>query len=252
MAKRTKQTTIFEGLANRGNGWEVRVGAWEDSPPERVDHIITDPPFDEETHLGALYDGGNRFGVPEFDPIQPADFVGAFLEIAELWTICFCTTEMTGDYRRAAGSDRWIRAGWWRKPNGAPQRSGDRPAVPGEALAIMHPEGRKVWNGGGKHAFWVHNVARRDRWHPTQKPVGLLREIIEDFTQPGDLVWDPFGGSMAVGAACLFSGRRYLAHELNPAYAKKGVQRLHAAEQGLSREDWLDGQTGMFPAEATK
>lgn len=240
-----KQIPIEEGLAFRGLGWEVRVGAWQDSPPEVVDHIITDPPYDEDTHKNAMYAGGERFGIPAFDPIAPEDFTQAFLMIAERWVVCFGTTEMMGGYKAAAG-DSWIRSGWWRKPNGSPQRSGDRPAVPGEAIAIMHRPGRKVWNGGGKHGFWVHNACRRDRFHPTQKPVALCRELIEDFTDEGDLIWDPFGGSMAMGVAAIITGRRYLAHELNPEWAKKGVERLEAATHGITREDWLNGQLGLF------
>ena len=28
-----------------GNGWTMHLGRWQDSPPEMVDHVISDPPF---------------------------------------------------------------------------------------------------------------------------------------------------------------------------------------------------------------
>jgi len=36
----------------RGEGWEIRTGPWENSPPPEVDVCITDPPFDIATHVG--------------------------------------------------------------------------------------------------------------------------------------------------------------------------------------------------------
>ena len=33
-----------------------------------------------------------------------------------------------------------------------------------------------------------------ERVHPTQKPVGLLKQMIEEFTNPGDVILDLYGG----------------------------------------------------------
>lgn len=233
----------------RGEGWEIRVGKWQDSSPEAdgADHIITDPPYDERTHKGAYYNAGDTFGGIEFPPLHPASIVGPFLQIATRWVVCFCTAEMIGQYNRAAGDACWIRAGWWRANNRSPQRSGDRGAVPGDSLAIMHRPGKKAWNGGGKHAYWEHNVCRGERrFHKTQKPLGLMLELCEDFTDKGELVWDPFGGSMTMGEACIILGRRYLAHEMDEEMAAMGAWRLKAAEHGLTLEAAQRGQTSLL------
>lgn len=229
--------------------WTFTEGRWEDNTPDEseIDHIITDPPYDDRTHEGALYDAGDYFGVDEFDPIDPRTFVDQFLELSSRWVICFCTTEQVGVYSNLAGKDRWIRGGWWYKPNGAPQRSGDRPAVPGEALAIMHPPGKKRWNGGGSKAFYRHNVARGDdRHHLTQKPVSLALELIEDYTEPGNTIWDPFAGLATFGVACVIRGRNYIGCEKNPEYATMATERLEAIEFGLTRADHKAGQVRLL------
>jgi site-specific DNA-methyltransferase (adenine-specific) len=232
-------------MLSDGETWRVIEGKWQESPPDEVDVIIADAPYDERTHKNSAYSGGAKFGVDSFDSIRPADFVPSLINTSNRWVIVFCTTEHIGEYSKAAG-DRWVRAGWWRKRNGAPQFTGDRPAVPGDAIAIMHREGRKRWNGGGKHAYYDHNVCRKDRHHETQKPLPLMIELVEDFTDPGELVWDPYCGSGTTGVACLLTGRRFLGHEMQPRYAEIARDRLTATEQGLTLDDYYAGQTSLF------
>ena len=47
----------------------------------------------------------------------------------------------------------------------------------------------------------------RPRLHTTQKPVDLMRALISDFTNPGELVLDSHAGSGTTGAACIELGR---------------------------------------------
>jgi site-specific DNA-methyltransferase (adenine-specific) len=46
--------------------------------------------------------------------------------------------------------------------------------------------------------------------YPTQKPLGILRRIVQTSSPPGGLVADFFAGSGTTGAACLEAGRRFL------------------------------------------
>jgi DNA modification methylase len=62
--------------------------------------------------------------------------------------------------------------------------------------------------------------------HPTQKPVALMRWIIERYTSPGDLVLDPYMGSGPVARACLDTRRRYIGIEIEEQYCAVAVQRL--------------------------
>jgi ParB/RepB/Spo0J family partition protein len=62
--------------------------------------------------------------------------------------------------------------------------------------------------------------------HPTEKPVPLLRELIEATTAEGQLVADPFGGVASVPAAAKESGRRWWGCEIDAKYHAAGEERL--------------------------
>ena len=66
-----------------------------------------------------------------------------------------------------------------------------------------------------------------NKFHPTQKPVAGLKPLIEAFTQPGDIVLDPFCGSGSTLLAANILYRRYLGIELDPQYHAAAKQRLH-------------------------
>lgn len=249
--------TIQTGDVVEGEGWEVRCGKWQDNPPDQVDHIICDPPYDEETHAGGRHQHGDEIveNVISFDPIDPADIAMPLVEVADRWVLCFCAVEQLGFYREAAG-DAWIRGGIWVKTNPTPQYSGDRPAVWGDGIAILHKplsmgrKGRTRWNGidgkTGKAAVWMSPFCTRDRVHETQKPLSLMRDLIKAFTDPGDLVYDPYGGSMTTGVAAVMAGRKFIGHEMNPDYAAVGVERLQAAVRGADLVSHRSGQGTLF------
>lgn len=65
-----------------------------------------------------------------------------------------------------------------------------------------------------------------NRTHPTEKPVELMRQLIEATTRQGDLVVDPFTGTGASGVACVLTGRRFLGTELDGKYARIARQRI--------------------------
>nr|WP_276599987.1 site-specific DNA-methyltransferase [Nannocystis sp. ILAH1] len=110
----------------------------------------------------------------------------------------------------------------------------------------MHRKGRKRWNGGGHKAFWSVGVEHVDRVHPTQKPLALMLQIISQFTDPGETVFDPFCGSGTTGVAALRLGRRFIGVEFDLEMAAVARERLQAEEAGLSLAAWRAGQTSMF------
>jgi site-specific DNA-methyltransferase (adenine-specific) len=90
--------------------------------------------------------------------------------------------------------------------------------------------GRSTWNAGGKRGIYTHHV--RDgsaHMHPTQKPVPLLKALLQDFTQPGDVVLDPFMGSGTTGIACVELGRRFIGIEQDPTYFALACDRIRQA-----------------------
>ena len=207
-------------------------------PDGSVDAVVTDPPYDERTHSGARTTRGTETvaaGI-DFAPMESvAELVAGTLRVARRWVLAFCSFEMLAAYESAAGR-AWIRSGIWHKPGAMPQLTGDRPAIGGEAVAIMHRKGRKRWNGGGRSAFWSYDVERGEkRHHPTQKPVRLMLDLVRDFTDVGEVILDPFGGSGTTGVAALAEGRRVIIVERDPAYAAIARARCGAADTGC---DW--------------
>jgi len=191
-----------------------------------LDAIITDPPYDQTTHEGARRDAKSRLSPIDFSPIDPSWVVPMLLSTScSGWIICFCSMEMLGDYKRNAG-EWWVRSGFWHRTNGTPQFSGDRPAQPGEGLVIMHgPNSKKSWSRGGHQAFWETSISSGGL-HPTGKPLKLMQMLVNDFTEPGQLILDPFMGSGTTLLAAKNLGRKAIGIEIEEKYCEIAARRL--------------------------
>lgn len=76
----------------------------------------------------------------------------------------------------------------------------------------------------------MRDVPVRDRNHPNEKPVSLVRKFIRAHTDPGDLILDPFGGSGTTAVAALHEGRRCLIVEKDPTYCDIIRRRVAEAQ----------------------
>lgn len=110
-----------------------------------------------------------------------------------------------------------------------------------------------AWNRGHTWNFTnqreMHNFiespvcAGRERWrdpfHPTQKPLRVLRRLVELASRPGDLVVDPFMGVGSTGVAALELGRRFAGCDLVPEFVEAARTRIGAAvpPAGLTAAD---------------
>ena len=248
-------------LAGRARwAYECRDGfALARSLPDRaVTHTFADPPYDERTHKGVKSNkGGNgKDGgadiVVDFDVMRDWGVVPELIRVSDRWVLCFCATSMLRDYAEASG-EAWIREGFWHRTNSAPQLTDDRPSHACEGVAIMHRKGRKRWNRGGSQAFWSGPIETPDRRiHETQKPEWLIREQIEAFTDPDDLIFDPTAGGGTTGVACLQTGRRFIGCEIRPKAHALGLARLEAvAKGGAFGKRERAGQTSIFDTKGT-
>lgn len=75
-------------------------------------------------------------------------------------------------------------------------------------------------------------------FHPTQKPLLLMKKIIEKYTNEEDIVLDCFAGSGSTLEACKIMNRKYIGIELNKKYYEKIVDRLNGIRS--------NGQTSIF------
>lgn len=80
-----------------------------------------------------------------------------------------------------------------------------------------------MWNGMAREGDRREELPRRI--HPTQKPVGLFSDILEDFSKEGETVFDAFGGSGSVLIACEKTGRKCYTMECEPYYTAVIIDR---------------------------
>jgi hypothetical protein len=239
-------------------------------PP--VDHCLQDPPYSEHVHGkqrrmlrgsgGRVAADGERRGEVGFAPLGfealtpelRAEVAARLGVICRRWCLTFCDAESAHCWQDDLTREgmRHIRVGAWIKIAGQPQLSGDRPAVGYEAIEIAHGKGERCrWNNGGHPAVWAFQIATDrngtgDRVHTTQKPLDLMLALVEQFTDPGELILDPFAGSGTTGVAALRLGRRFIGIEKDEKYAAIARERLEAESQGLSLRDARAGQLSLL------
>lgn len=218
-----------------------------------VDIVLSDPPYSEWVHAkvrrgGSVHTPDRKDGVKR--PVISTAAVLGFGSLSDelrdevavwtgkhcrRWSLFFSDVESSHLWKEsltAAGLD-YVRTGAWIKVGATPQFTGDRPASGFEAVTIAHPPGRKRWNGGGKHAVWTHGVERSgERVHTTQKPLSLMTELVAQFTEPNELILDPFMGSGTTLRAAKDLGRRAIGIELEERYCEIAAKRL--AQEVLS------------------
>ncbi len=64
------------------------------------------------------------------------------------------------------------------------------------------------------------------RQHPTQKPVPVMRWILEKYSEPNQTILDPFAGSGTTCVAAKMEGRNYIGIEISEKYCKIAEQRV--------------------------
>jgi site-specific DNA-methyltransferase (adenine-specific) len=192
-----------------------------------VDHVLTDPPYSADTHAGART-GDVNYALVDFST-WTIDAIREVLNGIRLRRKCVLTI----DWQHASALKmtppvgwRFVRLGAWVKPNGAPQFTGDRPAQGWEAVAILHAgvSGKLRWNGGGRPAVWHH--AKVNTEHPTGKPEPFLLDWVAQFTDPADLILDPFMGSGTTLAAAKRLGRPAIGIDVDERYCEVAARWL--------------------------
>lgn len=76
--------------------------------------------------------------------------------------------------------------------------------------------------------------------HPAQFPIAFARDHIESWSNEGDLVFDPFGGSGTTACAAIEKNRKWVICELSEEYANLAVIRILKREEKPAREVRID------------
>ena len=96
-------------------------------------------------------------------------------------------------------------------------------------------------SNGERYPVDVLKFASDKGLHPTQKPVALLEYLVKTYSNPGDVVFDPFMGSGTTAVACLRTGRHYIGFELSAEYCQIAEQRVTEAIDHLVELEEVPG-----------
>lgn len=88
---------------------------------------------------------------------------------------------------------------------------------------------------------WERDGKDIPKIHPTQKPVKVLKKLIEICTDPGDVVIDPCFGSGSTARAALELGRNFYGFEINKSFYKRAKEEMIVLPENLQMtiEDYL-------------
>lgn len=206
---------------------------------ESVDCVVTDPPYGQayqsnqrgERHRALAGDGSPEEARALLDAVTP-DLVRVLRRTRHLWTFGLmpahkllperAQTDVVWNKERMTGGD--LTSAWGRS---------HEPIY----LSVRAADATNARNGAGSLAARLRRGsvitvprAHSSKRHPTEKPVELVRQLVESSTTVGEVVLDPFAGSGSTGVAAVLEGRRCLLVEMDREYAEIAADRIKGAE----------------------
>lgn len=125
-----------------------------------------------------------------------------------------------------------------------------------EHAIVLYRDKLPKFNNDGRMVFdWFEwrrdNQNAYPKIHPTQKPVSLLKRLIEIFTDPGDVVIDPVAGSASTLRAAYELGRSSYGFEIDRAiYNEAKIKMLSGISTITGGQSCVGAQTKLFETEA--
>ena len=214
-----------------------------------VDLVLIDPPYLISRDTG--FESGNN---PDYDRLKISmDFGkwdhrldgfdqtihecyrvlkpgGTLICFYDLWKI----TELAQTME--AAKFKQLRFLEWVKTNPVPINQSVNYLTNAREIALLGVKGGKpTFNSKYDNGIYEYPIEHsKGRFHPTQKSLKLIRELIEKHSNPGDTVLDCFAGSCTTGVAALELGRSFVGCELDPGYFDKANKRLSEAQMEVA------------------
>ena len=102
-----------------------------------------------------------------------------------------------------------------------------------EEIKAQYPSVFNLWQGGKSKSNVLEYKKDNDGYHPTQKPVALLEDLIQTYSNEGNTVLDFTMGSGSTGVACVNTNRRFIGIELDEGYFNIAKKRIEEAVNDL-------------------
>jgi site-specific DNA-methyltransferase (adenine-specific) len=187
-----------------------------------VDAVVSDPPYG----MGKYNKFGSRGNLTDAQPYTP--IVGDDKPFDPTPFLDFPKVILFGANWYHNRLPNW--AGWiiWDKRDGMTSNNFGDCEMAWVKDAVATRIFRHRWNGMIKAS-----EQNQKRVHPTQKPIALMRWIIENYTDEGDTIFDPYMGSGTTGIAAVQLGRNFIGCEIVPEYFAIAQKRIEAAQSQM-------------------
>jgi len=212
-------------------------------PDSSIDLVIADPPYGISRELNCKNQRLGRTAKLNFNFGEWDKFNREWLEIAvkktKGWIISFCAKKDIGIYWDILEKNGFIAIDSlvWQKPDPLPLNAKSRFLNAWEAIIVGKRSGAH-WGSTYAHNIFKYQAPKgKERIHPTQKPLGLIRDLIKLTTRKGDIVLDPFMGSGTTAVACKNLGRHYIGFEIDKKYCEQAIKRVNSISSPI--EDFL-------------
>lgn len=208
----------------------------------KVDAIITDIPYQisVDNNFKTMKDRTGRNGIDfgEWDKEFDCSSLGIFSKILKPngSIVLFHSFEQYADVKKTFEDngleckDRII----WEKTNPMP-RNRDRRYISNCEMGSWYVMKKAKWTFNRQDEKYQKMIFRYPsesgggfkRYHPTQKNLELMKEIVAIHTNENDIVFDPFAGSGSTGVACKLLNRNFIGCEIDKNYAKIIEERIN-------------------------
>lgn len=201
-------------------------------PDCSVDLIVTDPPYrtisgGQHGHVSGIL-VKNDGKVFDYNTIQPEEWMPELYRVLKADRQCYIMTNLLNLERylalaRETGFKLHNLLIWEKNnvtPNGWYMKNCEYVLFlrKGRAVTINHVGSKTV------HKF--NNILGKNKRHPTEKPVDLMRFYIENSSAEGDIVFDPFMGSGTTGVAAKELNRDFIGCEIDTYYFNIACERI--------------------------
>ena len=220
----------------------------KDIPDKSVDLVVTDPPYDIETSGAGIYKQEDKQYVKELVGMKDG-FSEEILDelcrvLKKINIYLFCSQKQIPlllDYFVKKKGCNWNLLSW-HKSNPIPV-CGNKYLTDTEFILFFREKGVKVYGSfDTKKTYYVTPLNQKDKkkyGHPTCKPEEIVRNLIINSSNEGDIVLDCFMGSGTTGAVSVGISRNFIGIEIEENYFKIAQDRIKQAQT-----EWLDNLLG--------
>ena len=202
------------------------IDVMKDMYDDIVDFTLTDIPYgvvNRDSNGLRNLDKGNA-DILTFDLHK---FLEEVYRVTKNSICIFCSKEQFSEiYSFFTGKKGTVRPIVWQKSNPSPM-NGQYIYLSGVELAVWFKKsGAKVFNAHCKNSVFKYPNGS-SKLHPTEKNHELLKELILDNTNVGDVVFDPCAGSGSHLLVAIDNGRKAFGVELDEKYYRIAEERLN-------------------------